>query len=741
MAKNMKTRKGKDGFSYPYTSPDLVVDENGKSATTKFNEISSQFKDIANKTIVEDNKLYLVKPDGTKLDEGTDLPTSSGEKGDPGTSVTILSVVESTEDGGNNVVTFSDGTILNVKNGNKGAKEDGATGTSSIKTYNTESIGELFNQPDGALYLAWPAGNLRYDKNIDKYVLLINGADKHIFTTMVNYLYFIDPTTYEIVDKKELSFDDSKTEAICNLWILNDGSYMIFKRKNGVNDKNNRYISTNQGTTWTKTGEISVGYHFWSMHELSNGRLIMSCDVENRGFYYSDDQGVSWTNVKLGGSGGDYNAEFSFFEIEENKIIALGRKNMGGNGDPAIISYSTDNGTTWSDFVDSQSITDMNSSCCTGIVHDGIIEIFALSRWYDRTSMYTNTGKYGAITHYVATIENALNDNFTNNGIIMYSNGTGTGDVSQDFHCPCMATKDNDMLLVYFDRNGDGSVAHTNYYFIRGNLNQISYKPNDKIISNYFSYSSKQIEKMLSERDVTIATLQLALSKISGSGVNPPTGVEVFTYEHNFNDTQTLMGEDSPFYGNVYTTESKPQQSSSRFSYAIADSSVGESRKIFKQQKNQIVAYPTKNNFVIEVKLVILGKTGVGLSVYDNGKYYGICSMNSNKFTNGGTFESSYDSFSNKSHVIKLKKQNEKYSLVIDNIDYDCPAMTGMDGNSIIETKDTKTWTRYDEKTNALDTSTFSFDGSKIAIVLGSTSVWGDNLHEEIDYIKYGEWD
>lgn len=49
MAKNMKTRKGKDGFHYPYTSPDLVIDETGKSATKKFEEISSQFKDITNK--------------------------------------------------------------------------------------------------------------------------------------------------------------------------------------------------------------------------------------------------------------------------------------------------------------------------------------------------------------------------------------------------------------------------------------------------------------------------------------------------------------------------------------------------------------------------------------------------------------------------------------------------------------------------------------------------------------------
>ena len=46
MAKNIKTRKGNDGFHYPYTSPDLVIDENGKSATTKFNEINTQLDSI-----------------------------------------------------------------------------------------------------------------------------------------------------------------------------------------------------------------------------------------------------------------------------------------------------------------------------------------------------------------------------------------------------------------------------------------------------------------------------------------------------------------------------------------------------------------------------------------------------------------------------------------------------------------------------------------------------------------------
>lgn len=42
MAKKMRTRKGNDGYDYPYSSTDLILDSTGKSATTKFNEIDSQ---------------------------------------------------------------------------------------------------------------------------------------------------------------------------------------------------------------------------------------------------------------------------------------------------------------------------------------------------------------------------------------------------------------------------------------------------------------------------------------------------------------------------------------------------------------------------------------------------------------------------------------------------------------------------------------------------------------------------
>ena len=57
-----------------------------------------------------------------------------GADGKDGTSVTVSSVSESTADGGSNVVTFSDGKTLTVKNGSKGSRGDkGDTGPKGDK--------------------------------------------------------------------------------------------------------------------------------------------------------------------------------------------------------------------------------------------------------------------------------------------------------------------------------------------------------------------------------------------------------------------------------------------------------------------------------------------------------------------------------------------------------------------------------------------------------------------------------
>lgn len=72
---------------------------------------------------------------GTAGKDGTN--GTNGTNGQDGTSVTVSDVIESTADGGSNVVTFSDGKTLTVKNGSKGSQgekgDKGDTGAQGIQ--------------------------------------------------------------------------------------------------------------------------------------------------------------------------------------------------------------------------------------------------------------------------------------------------------------------------------------------------------------------------------------------------------------------------------------------------------------------------------------------------------------------------------------------------------------------------------------------------------------------------------
>lgn len=61
----------------------------------------------------------LTGPQGEKGEKGD--PGAQGEKGADGASITITNISESTLDGGVNTVTFSDGNVLNIKNGSAGS--------------------------------------------------------------------------------------------------------------------------------------------------------------------------------------------------------------------------------------------------------------------------------------------------------------------------------------------------------------------------------------------------------------------------------------------------------------------------------------------------------------------------------------------------------------------------------------------------------------------------------------------
>ena len=191
----------------------------------------------------------------------------------------------------------------------------------------------------------------------------------------------------------------------------------------------------------------------------------------------------------------------------------------------------------------------MNGSCCTGVVHDGIVEVFACSRWYHNgdyaNTDYTNTGKSGAITHYTATIKNALNDNFTNKGVIVYAKATGENSASQDFHAPCIATKDNDMLLVYYDRIPPYTLENTNYYFVRGSLGSLSYPIKDDVTSLASTYSGTYIRKILNKQYINLLKKvnEIIINNNPDIGGDPENPAYFITDKcvlyYNFTDTST----------------------------------------------------------------------------------------------------------------------------------------------------------------------------------------------------------
>ena len=95
-----------------------------------------------------------------------------------GTSVTITNISESTEDGGSNVVTFSDGKTLTVKNGSKGSEGDSAL----IVTGNPSCLEVVTSNENSATY---KAQELPY--------FLDEIADAHLSGKEV-YIYLRTPT-------------------------------------------------------------------------------------------------------------------------------------------------------------------------------------------------------------------------------------------------------------------------------------------------------------------------------------------------------------------------------------------------------------------------------------------------------------------------------------------------------------------------------------------------------------------
>lgn len=79
------------------------------------NQLTQMANDLVKKLVLEGNKLYLAKDDGTKIDTGVVLPTSSGEQQSVDLSPyqkTVDAVMKTTIESGKIYLTKSDGTKI-----------------------------------------------------------------------------------------------------------------------------------------------------------------------------------------------------------------------------------------------------------------------------------------------------------------------------------------------------------------------------------------------------------------------------------------------------------------------------------------------------------------------------------------------------------------------------------------------------------------------------------------------------
>lgn len=398
------------------------------------------------------------------------------------------------------------------------------TQSASGRTYFvTHRIGQLNEQPEP--YTAWCASGLHYDASLGKYVDLLYGSDKHVDPTYTrNYITYISPDTYEAAEPvlcKYYDTDGTTLEIIeagrPGFLMMPDGRYMMFLT---IDAKNYRFVSSDHGLSWVKSGEMT-GYvgstKAYGLIRLSNGRILAN-NGYGSGINYSDDEGINWQNVAPATAGGNCEGEICFLEVKPGVVLAIGRYSLSGVGynnsgdcEPAVITVSRDYGSSWSAFKVSNTIDNMNANTCTGYVHDGIVEVFAASRWYHNNGNactdYTNTGKSGAITHYVASVENALADNFTKIGIIAYAKATGDNLPGQDFHTPCIAVNGDQMLLTYFDRVEPYTEKdRVNHYYIRGSLDAIDYGVRDDLTSKVYPASSARVNELIRLAEIRLGS-------------------------------------------------------------------------------------------------------------------------------------------------------------------------------------------------------------------------------------------
>ncbi len=349
----------------------------------------------------------------------------------------------------------------------------------SSAIYRTQPLGILFEEEKH--YNAWCPSALQFDRRLGKFIMLIYSCDAHAHTISYPYFTTIHPDTLRAERPRPLVFRTSDGKPVescglCSFVLLDSGEYVLITRIDG---RNHRVVSRDFGKSWEYTGPVHLDglrehVDFWGIYRGNNGRILAGYDTAHAGIAYSDDNGQNWKHVKVPLEEEGLRANEPFIvQLEGDLLMAFIRRSLSGisGEETALLAFSDDNGESWTTARSSRCVR-MNASDCTAVVHDGILEVFALSRFPAGSEPQKSTGTVGEIRHYTASLEEARNDCFTDRGIVVSSIATdpyGAG----DFSTPCCAVDNQGRLLMaYFDASRSGTVAYTEscHYFVKAAL-------------------------------------------------------------------------------------------------------------------------------------------------------------------------------------------------------------------------------------------------------------------------------
>ena len=240
--------------------------------------------------------VYYLDATYAYMDKSQSIRGSTGAAGAAGTSVTITSVTESEESGGENVVTFSDGKTLTVRNGKDGKDGSGGSGGSA------ENVTLLGQTPVSVT----KAGTIRLNCN-DECAYTIESDTVAVFDVLSGTKNKV--TVAEVDGHYQIVADGTATA-----WYQ---QYLSVVLTGLTVEEEYNFVFDAEGMPWNADNYITTGH--WILKD-SSGTTLLTRTLSDYNKKYAYAFTATTTSVEL------------IWYPNQNSSFAVGRKNVANVG-------------------------------------------------------------------------------------------------------------------------------------------------------------------------------------------------------------------------------------------------------------------------------------------------------------------------------------------------------------------------------------------------------------------------